>query len=232
MTAIPWSQIEAECGDYRAGFVESFRKYEGQSTDEKDDQGRTVKVTMASFARHAGIPEQTFRRWVSSTNLVPLPGDNAAEDAPARAARAATRRLPAAEKAKLAAELLADDDVAEQVIASKQARSTVTRAADDYYQRQATERSERTERKATGDDIDRRVDARLWVNRLGETCERFSRDGNEALRGVGPLPDSERYWLTGAVDRAEATARAARRYLELGNSEFNAELEAILDGGA
>ena len=61
---VQWSQIEAECGGFRQGFVATFRKYEGMATDEKDGQGRTVKVTMATFARHVGINEETFRRWV------------------------------------------------------------------------------------------------------------------------------------------------------------------------
>lgn len=61
---IQWSEIEAECGDYRAGFVTVFRKYEGQLTDEKDGAGRTVKVTATSFARHVGISEQVFLLWV------------------------------------------------------------------------------------------------------------------------------------------------------------------------
>lgn len=64
MNAIDWSVIEAECGDYRAGFVATFRKYEGQPTDEKDARGRVVKVTATAFARHMGIPEGTFRDWL------------------------------------------------------------------------------------------------------------------------------------------------------------------------
>jgi len=70
---VKWSDIEAECGDYRDGFVQTFRKYEGQPTDEKDAQGRTVKVTVASFAKHAGIPKTTFQRWVSGTTRVLQP---------------------------------------------------------------------------------------------------------------------------------------------------------------
>lgn len=62
-----WSEIEAECGGYRQGFVETFRKYEGQPTDEKDGQNRTVKVTPRSFALHLGIDERTFRRWLSKS---------------------------------------------------------------------------------------------------------------------------------------------------------------------
>lgn len=60
---VQWSQIEAECDGYREGFVAIFRKYEGLPTDEKDAQGRIVKVTATSFARHLGIEESTFRRW-------------------------------------------------------------------------------------------------------------------------------------------------------------------------
>ena len=67
MLHVQWSQIEAECGDFREGFVAIFRKYEGFPTDENDERGRTVKVTQASFARHVGVPENTFRDWVKTT---------------------------------------------------------------------------------------------------------------------------------------------------------------------
>lgn len=63
---IKWSEIEAECGDFRAGFVATFRKYEGLPTDEKDARGRTIKVTAASFARHVGVNDDTFRRWIAA----------------------------------------------------------------------------------------------------------------------------------------------------------------------
>lgn len=62
---IPWSQIEAECDGYRAGFVATFRKYEGQPTDKTDAVGRPIKVTARSFALHAGIVPSTFRRWLT-----------------------------------------------------------------------------------------------------------------------------------------------------------------------
>lgn len=64
-TEISWAEIESECGDYRAGFVATFRRYEGQVTDEKDAQGRAVKVTVSSFARHMGIARATFQEWVA-----------------------------------------------------------------------------------------------------------------------------------------------------------------------
>jgi hypothetical protein len=226
--SITWSQIEAECGDYRAGFVQTFRNYEGQPTDELDGAGRVVKVTSASFSRHMGIPRTTFDDWLARDGAGARRHLRTHEDR----ARQSITHLDSEDKARLAAELLADDEVAEHVVTDRQARTAVTRATDDYYQRQAVERTERTERMAAGDDTDRRVDALLWVNRLGEEAERWSRGGNEALRHIGALPESERYWLTGAIDRAEATTRAARRYLELGKSEFDAELESLLDSGS
>lgn len=228
--SVSWSTIEAECGDYRSGFVAIFRKYEGQATDEKDEAGRTVKVTIESFARHVGIPPSTFSRWTKTTKRVVQPEDRQRMDA--SMARTKARALPPAEKAKLAAELLEDEQVAEQVVADKRARHNVNKATDEHYRRDAIDRHERTERKAAADPVDRGIDALLWVNRLGEICERFARDGNEALRHVGALPEGERHWLTGSVDRAEATARAARRYLELGKSEFDADLEALLENGS
>lgn len=63
---ITWDQITAECGGYKAGFVAVFRKHEGELTDAKDGQGRTVKVTLNSFAEHVGIARSTFRMWVGT----------------------------------------------------------------------------------------------------------------------------------------------------------------------
>jgi hypothetical protein len=110
---VQWSQIEAECDGYREGFVAIYRKYEGFPTDEKDGQGRTVNVTVRSFAEHVGIPERTFRRWVTksatSADTITTPSDARARQ---RAVTSEARRLPAGDKAKLAAELLDDPDVA------------------------------------------------------------------------------------------------------------------------
>jgi hypothetical protein len=61
---IKWTEIEAECGDYKAGFVATYEKYKGQETDETDKSNRPVTVTVASFARHVGIPERTFGGWL------------------------------------------------------------------------------------------------------------------------------------------------------------------------
>lgn len=61
---IKWSDIVAECGNYKSGFVATFHKYEGQGTDERDDSNRVVTVNQATFADHMGIPRQTFRDWV------------------------------------------------------------------------------------------------------------------------------------------------------------------------
>lgn len=67
MTDVSWTDIIAECGNYKEGFVATFRKYEGQLTDEKDTRGRPIPVTAPSFARHMGINESVFRKWVKSS---------------------------------------------------------------------------------------------------------------------------------------------------------------------
>ena len=118
---IKWSEIEAECGDFRAGFVEIFRKYEGQPTDETDDYGRAVKVTVASFTRHVGISERQFGRWLAGE----MGGQRADHlDTTVGAARRFASKLPSAEKAKLASELIADPDVAAEVVKSRDARDS------------------------------------------------------------------------------------------------------------
>lgn len=111
-----WSQIEAECEatGYRERLVEVFRKYEGQPTDENDEQGRTVKVTAQSFARHMGIPETTFRGWIKSATRAVLPEHR--EQMDAAKARKATQQItqrPSEERKELIKELarsLPDED--------------------------------------------------------------------------------------------------------------------------
>jgi hypothetical protein len=90
-----WSEIESECGNFRAGFVAVFRRYEGQATDEKDAQGRTVKVTATSFARHFGLDIGSFRRWVKEGLEHPPAPERQAHQAKYRA-RSVVRNEPAA----------------------------------------------------------------------------------------------------------------------------------------
>jgi transposase-like protein len=111
---IRWSEIEAECGGFRDGFVGTFRKYEGQDTDEKDARGRTVTVTMHSFARHMGIDKETFRRWARNLAQSVQPERRTQMDA--TRARTEVRRLPTEERARLVDELLAEPEVAKVAI--------------------------------------------------------------------------------------------------------------------
>jgi hypothetical protein len=225
---ITWSEIETECGDYREGFVSIFRKYEGQPTDEKDAKGRTVKVTMSSFARHAGIPETTFRQWLSAARAV-LPEERIQKDA--IRARSDIRRLPPEEKAKLAAELISEPDVAEQVVSQPETRRSINRATDVHDRREAEQRAQRTERIQNQDEVGQRLDNLAWVTMLGEAAERWARDAGEALRHIDRLPDSEKHWLTGATDRADSAVRATRRLIELGQPEMDAELRHLVENG-
>jgi len=65
---IRWADIRSEYEGLETGFrervVRLFEKYEGQPTDEVV-RGKTVMVTVASFAKHMGLKHQTFARWVS-----------------------------------------------------------------------------------------------------------------------------------------------------------------------
>jgi hypothetical protein len=74
--AVKWSDIKEECDGYRNGFVAVFRKYEGQDTDKKDKQGRTIKVSANSFAELAvGVTDSTFKRWIKNAETgAPLSG--------------------------------------------------------------------------------------------------------------------------------------------------------------
>lgn len=122
-------------------------------------------------------------------------------------------------------------ELASTLIEDPETRRALNRAAFDHDIQQAKQRTQRTERIEKQDPIGQRIDNLKTVTELGEVCERFSRDGNEALRKIGDLPESERFWLTGSIDRAEATVRAARRYLELGRSEIDAELRNLVENG-
>jgi transposase-like protein len=105
---ISWAEIEAECGGFRDGFVATFRKYEGQDTDEKTAQGRTVKVTIASFARHMGIHKDTLNWWIrKSEGRAARPTERTAVDR----VRQGARNLPSEEKAAIVDELVEADPV-------------------------------------------------------------------------------------------------------------------------
>lgn len=140
MSIITWSQIEVECGNYRDGFVVTFRKYEGQDTDERDGSNRIIKVTIKSFARHAGIPETTFRVWVGATSARTSTPERIVE-LTAIKARRETRQLPPAEKAKLAAELIAEPEVAQQVVQNPESRVHVHKALDKQWSQTVPPRS-------------------------------------------------------------------------------------------
>ena len=114
-TIVAWADIEFECGSYREGFVAIFRRYEGRLTDEKDERG-VVRVTLSSFARHAGIPERTFRDWVNSAVRAVSPEEQAKKDL-ARARRLAPSILlqVTKENPELAKMILEDEDIQQMV---------------------------------------------------------------------------------------------------------------------
>ena len=106
MASVTWVEIEAECGDFRAGFVATFKKYEGWATDEKDAAGRVITVTVSSFARHMGIPDGTFRDWVAGQ----VRGDRDRDRQDMRRARSSVKHMSTSEKVELATEIVEDLD--------------------------------------------------------------------------------------------------------------------------
>jgi hypothetical protein len=144
---IKWSQIEAECGDYREGFVATFRKYEGQPTDEIGGNGHRVKVTIPSFGRHVGIPETTLRGWVEGATREVSPGERVEKDA--KAARTRIKYLPPDRKAEIARELLEDEEVAQAVVEHPETMRNVNRAASRTTEgRDLTQRGKAHEARA------------------------------------------------------------------------------------
>lgn len=121
---ICWSEIEAEAGGFREGLVTVFRKYEGMTTDEVDGQGRAVKVSQSSFARHMGINEKTFQEWVRKAS-----GRLAARSE--RAGSWSEREAKAAAKAKAEAEAKAAEALASALARQeKQAAEEARKAAE------------------------------------------------------------------------------------------------------
>jgi hypothetical protein len=228
---IKWSQIEAECGDYRSGFVATFRKYEGQPTDEVDGRSRRVVVTVASFARHVGIPEPTFREWVKGVVRTVSPDERVKKGA--AQAREGIRHLPPAEKARLSRELLADPEVAEATFNTPEVRqhgSTAATAAGNTARAMAR-RHERDEAESSRlreqDGVQRNIDAAEAEHALTEAMDRFARHAREVLRRIGHV--SQPQLLGESLERVEAVCDEIRYLRTHGRTRLDAEL-AELDG--
>lgn len=90
------------------------------------------------------------------------------------------------------------------------------------------ERVRRAERKAETDPIPAKIDSRVALLDLARALSTFNRDTGDVLRRVGDLPDIDRTLLTEALERAEITLAAVRRFVETGKSDLDAGIEAIL----
>lgn len=212
---IQWSQIEAECGDFRDGFVATFRTYEGEETDEFDGRGARVVVTVTSFARHAGIPETTFRRWQlgNDTTRVVTADERVKKDA------AKARRL------------LADPAVANAVIDTPEARTpgtpaakavgNIARATAAQHARDETLSRVRSET----DQIERHIDAAQAELDLTEAMDRFTRQAREALRRIDSVSQPE--LLGEALDRVDEVTDEIRYLRSHGTTRLNAELAEL-----
>jgi len=211
---ILWSQIEAECGDFRDGFVATFRTYEGQPTDEIDGNNMRVVVTVTSFARHAGIPETTFRRWLGNDATRVVTPDKRVELDTAKARR-----------------LLADPAVANAVIDTPEARTpgtTAAKAASNVAKataaRQAREEAASRRRNET-DPVARHIDAAEAEHDLTEAMDHFTRHAREALRRIDSVNQPQ--LLGEALDRVEEVCDEIRYLRSHGTTRLNAELAEL-----
>jgi hypothetical protein len=137
---IKWSDIETECGDYRAGFVATFRKYEAQPTDEKDAQGRPVKVTMASFARHMGVSQRTFYDWVRNAVHTPPAYSKTADGIDERKAKSLVRNKP-----QMIVEAVSElPEESQREIVRQLHQKQLERAGADFSEKGRKERGART----------------------------------------------------------------------------------------
>lgn len=146
---IKWTDIDSEVEEfqsgYRSGFVTIFKKYEGMDTDEKDGQGRTVKVSRNSFARRYGIAETTFKTWVAtSEGNRPDVGRSPIKESMEKAAR------EAAAKAKAEAEAVAAKALAEALERQKREHNAAEakRAAEAAAKIRAEEQKKAAEAAA------------------------------------------------------------------------------------
>jgi hypothetical protein len=219
---IKWSQIEAECGDYRSGFVATFRKYEGQPTDEKDARNLTVKVTISSFARHMNIPEPTFREWANNVERKVLPKDRARLNM-AAAKRAVDEATPE-EKAELSRQALQDPAVVSLL------ENEIVEHAASTPRRTARTIERASEKRPAPRKPDRDPSALDYLAVLGVGSEVYVK-----VRGYADKVSTLVSCLRGGVPEADADAvrediadlrkasNAARIYAD--------ELEVALDGG-
>jgi len=180
----------------------------------------TQKLEAQGIVMAVHAIESRVSRWRKRTrsetesDLTSSPTDNQA--ASIRSAKSALRQHP-----ELAGAFVEDPEI----------RRALNRAVDEHDRRQAGKRAQRTERKQNQDEVGQRLDNLAWVTLLGEAAERWARDAGEALRHIDRLPDSEKYWLTGATDRADSAVRATRRLIELGQPEMDAELRHLVENG-
>jgi hypothetical protein len=227
---VTWDQITAECDGFRAGFVAVYEKYKGQETDEKVS-GRTTKVTMASFARHAGIAESTFSKWVKTAAATVVDRRTHTDRT-----RQSVRRLTEDDQVKVVQELLAANPrVAERALDPTEARdpaSTPAKAVGNVAKAMIQARNQnqaRTERRQIENPAVKANAEFKSISDLKAALYRHAREVGEALSGVGELDAGEQPFLENALEQSEERNRQVRHYLEHGRTQFDLELQSLLE---
>jgi transposase-like protein len=211
---VKWSEIEAECGDYRQGFVQVFRRYEGQVTDRKDSLNRPIKVTISSFAEHFGIQVTTFRRWLGERQRT-----SPVSDRPAR--RAARMVRTSEDRRELVRELMADEELQHEALKVMAAGPEGKELTRSIKAREAQRTEEPPEGAVGSWEI---AAAALSLGGLREMVERALRFG---WKGPGDTPQQARFLAEALRHIAQMLDAAASGETELTDED----VERLLSGG-
>jgi hypothetical protein len=122
------------------------------------------------------------------------------------------------QKAEAAREILADPDMADQVLADQDTSHAAGAALVRKAQARVREGKEWRDRNLPPEtrDVNRRLGERDTQLALGQICDKFAKDIAEALPGAGVLAENERFWLSGARDNAANALAALSDYIQNG----------------
>lgn len=139
-----------------------------------------------------------------------------------------------AQRAEAARQMLAEPQVADAVFADPEVHGHIMQAQIRHNREQmqaGIERAAAANASPGTRQVNHRLSERSAQLHLGKLCDDFATGIAENLPSAGQLADSERFWLSGARDRAATALAALSDYLETGNTGLDAELENILRGG-
>lgn len=218
--------------DQKLELVRHAKKYLGKVTSDG------IKITWARYGEAVGTTggalEHHYRR---SRDQITSPGSSQYEAISLRTARriAKDQSLPVGQRAALAQELLADPEVAEQALDVRKARdpaSVPAKAVGNVAKAMIQNRNHsqaQVERRQVESPVARANAEFKSISNLKAALYRHAREVAETLAGAGELDEAERAFLVNALEASEEQNQKVRRYIELGRTEFDVELESLLE---